>query len=447
MAKKGIHIMTLTVIMLVMITVSSGIMLVSNMNVKQQYSDVLASDDAYKNTQYRTSMLQESIDNMATQLQNFVITGDATYMKAYFAEVNSDKREEAIANITATDEEKKMITGAEEKLESLIRQDIHIMKLVSRSHNIIGTDLPEEIINFPLSDEERNMTVQQWQSLAENIITGQDYQNQKNRINMDLDRFINKILSRQNQKMLDEEKSLKKQIQYQQILCCVVIGVILISCIFLYFQVIRILKAYSVNILHNKPLDRKGVYELRSLADAYNENWEAKEQKEKKLQKIADHDALTGIFNRGAFEKQVSGRLLTEEQDTGVFLLIDVDKFKLVNDNCGHEMGDKVLKLVATTLSEHFRNEDVVGRFGGDEFAIWIPSLPKENIEYIKKRILDINDYLTALEEPYPKFSLSVGIAFSKRGDSFREVYTRADEALYVVKENGRCGCRVYGEE
>ena len=304
-----------------------------------------------------------------------------------------------------------------------------------------------EIVNTPLSDEERNLSPQEWQSLAEKLVMSQEYQDIKNRINSDINLFLNRILIRQNQRMLDEKQKLERRIQYQQILCCIVTGVIFIACAFLYLQVIRVLKAYSVNILRNKPLDRKGVCELRGLADAYNENWEAKEQKEKKLQKMANHDALTGIFNRGAFEKSVSERLLTAEQDTGLFLLIDVDKFKLVNDNYGHDMGDKVLKLVATTLCEHFRNEDVVGRFGGDEFAIWIPSLPKEHIRYIKERIQDINGYLTTLEKPYPQFSLSVGIAFSQRGDSLHQVYTRADQALYIVKEHGRCGCRVYGEE
>ncbi len=445
--KRGIHIMTLTVIMLVMITASCAIMFVSNYNLKKQYADVIASDDAYKNTQHQSQILEDSIAYMSEQLQNFVITGNATYMNNYFNEVNSPSRQNAIDKIGATDEEKKQIKGIQVRLDSLVLRDTHIMKLVSRAHNIYGGSLPDEIVNTPLSDEERKMSPSQWQSLAENLITAQDYQDMKNRINSDIDRFLNRILARQNQKMLDEEKSLEQRIQYQQILCCIVTGVIFIACAFLYLQVIRILKAYSVNILRNKPLNRKGVYELRSLADAYNENWEAKEQKEKKLQKMANHDALTGIFNRGAFEKSVSERLLTAEQDTGLFLLIDVDKFKLVNDNYGHDMGDKVLKLVATTLCEHFRNEDVVGRFGGDEFAIWIPSLPKEHIRYIKERIQDINGYLTTLEKPYPQFSLSVGIAFSQRGDSFHQVYTRADQALYIVKEHGRCGCRVYGEE
>ena len=120
--------------------------------------------------------------------------------------------------------------------------------------------------------------------------------------------------------------------------------------------------------------------------------------------------------------------------------MIDVDKFKSVNDGYGHETGDSVLKQVAAVLKEKFRTQDVVGRLGGDEFAVWIDRVSRENASYITERIKKINHELLHPESDLPKISLSVGISFAEKGDQFKDIYKKSDDALYKVKENGRCG-------
>ena len=123
------------------------------------------------------------------------------------------------------------------------------------------------------------------------------------------------------------------------------------------------------------------------------------------------------------------------------FLIIDVDKFKLVNDNFGHEVGDLVLKKVAKLLQESFRATDYPARIGGDEFAVILTDMTVEMQPVIEGKIQKMNEILMNPEDGLPQVSLSVGGAFSEKGFT-EDLYKRADVALYEVKEHGRCGCR-----
>ena len=158
----------------------------------------------------------------------------------------------------------------------------------------------------------------------------------------------------------------------------------------------------------------------------------------------AEHDALTGIINRGAFDRL--RQFLKGKQSSIALMILDVDRFKQVNDKYGHEMGDKVLKKVAKLLEENFRATDYPARIGGDEFAVIITDATEEMKSVIQEKVEYINNILLNPEKDMPKVSLSVGIAFSSNG--FEEsLYKKADTALYKTKENGRCGYTFYQEE
>ena len=126
--------------------------------------------------------------------------------------------------------------------------------------------------------------------------------------------------------------------------------------------------------------------------------------------------------------------------------ILDVDKFKQVNDRYGHEMGDTILKKVANLLEENFRATDHPARIGGDEFAVILTDATEEMKPVIEEKIMSINNTLMNPEKDMPKVSLSVGIAFSANGFE-DDLYRKADSALYVTKENGRCGYTFYEEK
>jgi len=169
---------------------------------------------------------------------------------------------------------------------------------------------------------------------------------------------------------------------------------------------------------------------------------EAKKREEMMTFK-AEHDALTGILNRTAYEN------LTMTLSTTTFpialMVLDVDKFKGINDTYGHDVGDVVLQHVAALLKGSFRASDYVIRLGGDEFTVIMTNFPSGDVERITNKVNAINEMLQNPEGDMPKTSISVGIAFSDCGFT-GDLFKSADIALYYTKNTTRCGWTVYDE-
>lgn len=168
-----------------------------------------------------------------------------------------------------------------------------------------------------------------------------------------------------------------------------------------------------------------------------------------RLQRISEQDPLTGLENISTFEGKVRERLELKGEP-GAFILIDVDHFKTVNDMYGHQFGDNYLKTVAQALLDTSRANAIVGRIGGDEFAVFA-DLPKMGESYLKSlmtmcrmTILRASAYLNK-----PDLGrVSIGAAVTpEHGDDYDTLYHRADLALYASKESGRSTATVYSED
>jgi len=154
--------------------------------------------------------------------------------------------------------------------------------------------------------------------------------------------------------------------------------------------------------------------------------------------KQADTDLLTGLMNRTAAQEDISEHL-TETQETGVLMLLDLDRFKSVNDRLGHQMGDKVLKDVAEDLGKMFRNTDVISRLGGDEFIIYMKAVPEE--DWARRRAEEVvrtvrrwvTDGTTNIQ-----VSASVGVVSTNGMERvYEDMYRAADIAMYFSKAQG----------
>ena len=153
----------------------------------------------------------------------------------------------------------------------------------------------------------------------------------------------------------------------------------------------------------------------------------------------ASRDPLTGLYNRKAGETLINQAL--ENGGEYIFLLMDIDNFKAVNDVYGHLKGDIMLKYIADKIRKSFRDTDVIFRLGGDEFVAFIyPCKNRQAIEQKLERIIE--DYGKNISEEFPGISsaLSWGGIFSSKKRSFTELYQKADRVMYQVKRRGGRG-------
>jgi len=163
----------------------------------------------------------------------------------------------------------------------------------------------------------------------------------------------------------------------------------------------------------------------------------------RQLKDAAYIDSLTGIGNRRYLIDR--SKMFFIEKQTGVTFLLDIDLFKNVNDQYGHDHGDEVLKRFSTEIENFVRQGDIFARFGGEEFAVLLPGCQLD-IALVKAE--KIRQAIEALKIDSPlgliEITVSIGVYENKAGDSLKTVMKRADLALYQAKENGRNRIEVY---
>ena len=158
--------------------------------------------------------------------------------------------------------------------------------------------------------------------------------------------------------------------------------------------------------------------------------------------KDSEHDPLTGLFNRRGGEDKI--RELVEEKVGGLFLLLDVDDFKHVNDTYGHSMGDEILSAVSMALSSSFRSSDIVLRFGGDEFIVYAPGLL--NYFFIDGKLQQLNTKMREItcQQGRDNITVSIGAVINDGSyPDYESLFNEADTLLYEMKNSGKNGFRL----
>ena len=164
-------------------------------------------------------------------------------------------------------------------------------------------------------------------------------------------------------------------------------------------------------------------------------------QRQERLDTRAQIDALTKVYNSGT-----SRRLLTEYiaenqgQELEVLIILDIDRFKRINDTLGHQVGDQVLQCLGRTLKSSVRSTDFVGRLGGDEFCIYLHDVPSQAFvqEFCERLNHSVRERVKLEGQPEWLVTVSIGAALIGAGDDFEQAYARADASLYEAKKKGR---------
>ena len=177
---------------------------------------------------------------------------------------------------------------------------------------------------------------------------------------------------------------------------------------------------------------------------------DAKKKEELRLQAQAMQDSMTGLLNRAAFQEQSEKLLelaLKEQDKSPALLIVDIDNFKQINDRYGHLYGDTVIVSMADALRSVFGEDAAVGRFGGDEFTVFLLHADEKQLEEKILRLRASYDKEIVEAEDGSKITCSVGAArYGTDGVTIQEMLKSADSALYYVKENGRNGYAICTE-
>lgn len=165
------------------------------------------------------------------------------------------------------------------------------------------------------------------------------------------------------------------------------------------------------------------------------------------IKESAKRDSLTMLYNKGATEEMINESLNNTNCGQCAFLMIDIDNFKSVNDTMGHGVGDEVLKELALRIQGLFRDGDIIGRIGGDEFVVFMRNITSEQIaDYKAKCIVQALEYTVSGDDGKSvSITGSVGIAYApKHAKTYTQLYSKADKALYYSKKNGKSQVSVY---
>lgn len=184
-----------------------------------------------------------------------------------------------------------------------------------------------------------------------------------------------------------------------------------------------------------------------ALLKQHNELLEQKNE----IEYQATHDALTGLANRVLFNDRLEMAIQkSKEHDAQMALLfIDLDHFKEINDSLGHEAGDKVLNIVTQKLMETVQNEEVLARFGGDEFTVILEGIQRaEDASFLADQILNLLSEAIIIEETELYIGCSIGISlYPDNGDTPQDLLKYADAAMYTAKSEGRNTFQYYSAE
>jgi len=193
----------------------------------------------------------------------------------------------------------------------------------------------------------------------------------------------------------------------------------------------------------NNFINKKHYLVLDALTNLSNTVITELEEAQQQLKEQANRDYLTGLYNRRYFN-EISQNIIDvskRENKSCSIIMLDIDKFKNINDTYGHSVGDDVIKTLSNILLKSVRKSDIVSRFGGEEFALLLPFTDKNDAYKIAEKIRKNveNNKIIIQDGSTIRFTISLGVDSVKETDKKPEQsLKRADDALYIAKENGR---------
>lgn len=442
-AGGGISIRSIHVAMAAVVLVISVLLLFATFRTKFSYSRMRESTERFILCETEADNLQRASDYLTEQARCFVETGKREFLDNYFQEANVTRRRdialETIGAITHDTDAYASLEAAMGESVALMDREYYAMRLTVEAYGYDAKDYPQEIRNVELTEEEALLPRDKQEALARRMVFDEVYHKRKASITEHVQQCLDILTDQVDVNQKSATETLDEMLFHERTLIIIAIGATLFTLLLTTFLVISPLLRAVVFIRADEPIPIRGSNEFQFLAKTYNLMYEANRERTEKLTYDATHDPLTGLHNRSGYDFFYKNT----DWDTSALLLFDVDKFKDINDQNGHETGDAALKKVASTLRGCFRSQDHVCRLGGDEFAVIMVHTSPNYIDMVREKVDRINGILDSGGDGLPRIHLSCGVAFGDGRRDVNSIFSAADAELYRVKAAGGRGCGI----
>lgn len=412
------------------------------------YRALKHTTDSFNECRIAAEDIQEASDFLTDQVRYFVGAGGDRFLEAYFEEANVTRRRENGLDVLGkyfsgtqlyTDLQN-AVNGSKELMEV----EYHAMRLKIESDGKQLSDYSPEIADALKKDEyytaaDRALSPEEQLDRSRVLVNDDAYIQRKDEISANVKGCLSGLEDNLQEKQTRQENRLRALIVFETVLIILTISMVALLVVLTSLKVFRPL-AHAEKLIRNeeKLPEDSGSYEYRFFASTYNRMFEASCESREHLAFKASHDYLTGIFNRSGLDRYLD----RAAAGRNALVLVDLDRFKKINDTYGHDGGDAVLRRLSEKLSNSFRFEDRICRIGGDEFAVIMWNVGVESGDMIREKIAAINAAMQNETDGVAAASISVGVAFGGEGTG-RDLFRCADRELYRVKRSGGCGISI----
>ncbi len=442
---KGFSLKLVAWLISIFAVVISGLLVFSVVYISQKNEEINVSTQNYIVLKNAASDVQLASDDLTNDVRLFVTTAKKEYMDSYFVEANETRRRENAIDIIHELTEGTSIhetvhndvTEAYNESQELMKLEFYAMKLICLDEGVSFEEYPE-VANYEIDS---SLPVSEYFNEAMEAVFGDEYMQSKKIIISNVDNAIKTIDDLMEKNISRSETYLRGLIIFQSIIIIINIAFIAGVVILMHIYIINPMNSAVNSLANNEEVRVKSNREFNYLADVFNRVHKANEDIKESLKYEAEHDKLTGLYNRTGYDRVFKSLKL----DKTIYVLLDIDKFKEVNDTLGHEMGDKVLTRTADVIKKYFNdNNSYLCRIGGDEFAIIIDNATTDMNDVIVDKCKKMDEEISRAAGNMPGTSLSIGIAHGTIRDTTDTLFRKADSALYKIKNAGRADVSLY---
>lgn len=442
--RDGIHLGRFHAVTVALFAALALILLISSYHMGKSYTRMTEAVEDNFTAQQAAANMQAASDCLTAEARTFIATGETEHVEKFFEEMNVTRRRERavedISSILDSPPSYAYLSAAMDSSNELLEIECYAMRLAAESYGCEAAEMPEMLRAVALEDADLHLPAEEQRDKALNLVFDETYRSYKDLISENVSMSVEILMDEMRTQQKESLEQLLRQIRQEVLLVIVMLLMAVLLVLSTVKLVTKPMQNYISHIRRDEMLPEEGASELRFLARTYNQVREQNLRHGEQLRYDATHDALTGVFNRSVFEKL---RTRCEGRDNA-FLIVDIDRFKQINDQYGHDVGDRALCYVAALLQESFRAEDYICRIGGDEFVVIMVHTDSSLSELVESKIRRINERLKTPTDGLPPISLSVGVAFGNRENPSGDIFKDADTALYRTKSVRQGGCEFY---